>query len=152
MLFVGRIEESNKGIEHLYYLPKNTYEVHCVGKGNLKRKDFIQHTDITNEELNSLLIQASLLVVPSRYESFSYVTLEALSVGTPVVISDRVRIADYLDDFSGIGKFKYSDYTDFCDVVAQTINSKVNTVKIMSLFDLNLIRNEYENVYLKAKN
>lgn len=149
ILFVGRLYETNKGIEHLYHLPKNKYEIHCVGKGELKRSDFIQHSDISDEELSQLYRQASLVVVPSRYEAFSYVSLEAFASGTPVVMSERVRIADYLENCIGFSIFKYSDYRDFCNSVALTIGREVDSEKILSIFDSQSIKKQYENIYCK---
>jgi glycosyltransferase involved in cell wall biosynthesis len=37
---------------------------------------------------------AALVVVPSLFESFSYVAAEALAIGCPVVVSDRVGVAE----------------------------------------------------------
>lgn len=148
ILFVGR-NEANKGIDYLYKLPPK-YEVHCVTKGELKRKDFIIHTDISNEELNTLYNEASLVVIPSRYEAFSYVALEAFAHGTPVVMSDRVQIACYLKGKRGYSIFKYGEYPDFLNAVEKTIGSDVDVDSIMASFDKNLIKGEYKNVYLDA--
>ena len=97
ILFVGR-NDSNKRLDMLYDLPHNIYEVHCVTAGNVLRKDFIVHSNVPVEELKQLYKRASLLVVPSKYEAFSLVALEALWYNTPVVVSDRVRIIDHLDN------------------------------------------------------
>ena len=148
LLFVGRNEE-NKGIDHLYKLPAK-YEVHCVTKGPLLRKDFIIHSDISDNELNMLYKEAALVVIPSRYEAFSYVALEAFAHGTPVVMSDRVQIADYLKDKCGYSIFKYSDYDSFLDAVEKTINTKVDIEAIMSVFTPSIIKNLYRDAYLQA--
>ena len=103
ILFVGR-NDSNKGISYLYKLPSK-YEVHLVTKGAVERKDIIVHSNISNEELSTLYSKASLVVIPSRYEAFSYVALEAFAHGTPVVMSDRVMIACYLKDCEGYSVF-----------------------------------------------
>lgn len=151
ILFVGRLDESNKGFEHLSYLPKGEYEIHCVGKGNITlRSDMIKHTNISNEELVQLYQKASLLVVPSRYEAFSYVTLEALTNYTPVLVSDRVRIADYLDEISGVNSFKYQDYDDFVLKVKETIGSEVKPEVISSIFQPEQIKKIYKSAYLSA--
>ena len=106
ILFVGR-NKGNKGVDHLLQLPKNKYEIHCVcGDSYIDRDDFILHHDISNEELSDLYAKASLLVVPSKYEAFSLVALEAFMHRTPVLMSDRVRIADYLNGCSGYTIFK----------------------------------------------
>ncbi|MCR5723547.1 MAG: glycosyltransferase family 4 protein [Treponema sp.] len=43
---------------------------------------------ISNEELKALYARAKLLVQPSLYEGFGIPPLEAMTVGTPVIISD----------------------------------------------------------------
>ena len=151
ILFIGRLNESNKGFEHLYYLPEGEYEIHCVGKGDVKlRTDMIKHTNISNEELVNLYRKASLLVVPSRYEAFSYVTLEALANYTPVVVSDRVRIADYLQGESGVNCFKYQDYNDFVEKVGDTIGKDVYPNELSLKFSPETIKREYKAAYLAA--
>lgn len=149
ILFVGRLDESNKGIEHLFHLPENKYEIHCVGRGTVQlRKDMIKHTNISDEELAALYKKASLLVVPSRYEAFSYVTIEALMCNTPVVLSDRVRIADHLSGIEGYTVFKYHDYAAFVDAVENTIGKTVDTNKVMEAFEPNAIKKVYKEAYL----
>lgn len=148
ILFVGRLNESNKGFEHLYHLPEGLYEIHCVGKGNVTlRSDMIQHTNISDEELSDLYLRASLLVVPSRYEAFSYVSIEALMSNTPIVISDRVRIADYLQEIDGVNIFKYKDYDDFTNNVRKTIGLSVNTEKVGEIFNPEIIKQKYKEAY-----
>jgi glycosyltransferase involved in cell wall biosynthesis len=47
---------------------------------------------ITGSEKTALLETADLFVLPSYYENFGIAVAEAMSVGTPVVISDQVHI------------------------------------------------------------
>lgn len=151
ILFVGRLNETNKGFEHLHNLPVGKYEIHCVGKGDIvSRPDIIKHTNITDEDLAKLYQRASLLVVPSRYEAFSYVTLEALANYTPVLISDRVRIADYLKDIKGVEIFKYQDYQDFVAKVESTLGKDVDANAINSLFSPTKIKEKYIAAYQNA--
>ena len=149
LLFVGRTDDPVKGIEHLKSLPKGQYEVHCVGKGTLDRPDFHQHLGISDEALARLYAEASLLVIPSKYEAFSYAALEAMSYGTPVLMSENVRIADYLNGIKGWNTFKYGDYADFLLKIQQTIGTDVDTDKIIQVFSPENIREMYRSVYLK---
>ena len=149
ILLVGRADNPVKGIEHLYYLPVDQYEVHCVGRGTIERKDFIQHIGITDEELAGLYAEASLLVIPSKYEAFSYAALEAMTYGTPVLMSERVRIADYLDGVRGFQRFQYGDYNEFVRKVATTIGSPVDTSIITQRFSPEKIKEQYRVLYLK---
>lgn len=146
ILFVGR-NEANKGLDHLYKLPSK-YEVHCVTKGKLLREDFIMHSDISDEELSRLYSEASLVVIPSRYEAFSYVALEAFAHGTPVVMSDRVQIATYLTGKSGYSIFTYSDYEGFIDAVEKTIGAQVDIESIMPIFGKERVKDLYKSVYM----
>lgn len=149
LLFVGRLSESNKGIEHLYHLPEGKYEIHLVGGGDVElRSDMIKHENISDEELKSLYQKASLLVVPSRYEAFSYVSIEALMSNTPVVMSDRVRIADHLSGISGYSVFKYHDFDDFVKAVERTIGQNVDIEKAKQVFDPIRIKQAYKDAYL----
>ena len=148
ILFVGRADDPVKGLEHLYHIPKNKYEIHCVGKGDIKRKDFHQHINVPNEELSRLYAEASVLVIPSKYEAFSYVALEALSFGTPVVMSERVRIADYLNGVKGVSFFQYGNYQDFLEKIGAAIGSTVDTQSISSLFHPDKIKQKYRELYL----
>jgi len=148
ILFVGRFNDLNKGSEHLYHLPEGEYDIHCVGpcEGNL-RSDMTKHVNIPFEELCALYAKASLLVVPSRYEAFSYVALEALSYGTPVLLSDRVRIADYLENVEGVDVFTYQDYSVFCEKVKKQIRGAVNTEAVKEIFSLGRVKNQYCDVF-----
>ena len=148
ILFVGRADNPVKGIEHIYHLPEGQYEVHCVGRGTIARKDFIQHIGITDEELAMLYAEASLLVIPSKYEAFSYAALEALTYGTPVLMSERVRIADYLNGVRGYQIFQYGDYDEFARKIATTIGTPVDRDTIIQRFSLEKAKEQYRVLYL----
>ena len=150
ILFVGR-NDNNKGIFYLYTLDSK-YEIHLVTKGGVKRKDFIVHNNISSGELSALYERAALVVIPSRYEAFSYVALEAFAHGTPVVMSDRVMIADYLKDCKGYNTFKFGDIKDFLQAVEKTIGQSVDMDKILPQFEKVKIKASYKNVYERVIN
>lgn len=150
ILFVGR-NEPNKGMEYLYAIPEK-YEVHCVTGGELARKDFIQHKNIPQEELDRLYSEASLVVIPSRYEAFSYVALEAFTRGTPVLMSSNVKIADYLKDEKGYSIFPYGSIESFLEKIESTIGSEVETERILEKFRPDIIREEYVEIFKNAMN
>jgi glycosyltransferase involved in cell wall biosynthesis len=148
VLFVGRVE-ANKGVEHLYSLPRNRYDVHCVSSGNFDRDDFAVHRNVTEAELYALYARASVVAVPSRYEAFSYVALEALLSGAPVVVSDRVRIVDYLGEIIGRGieVFKFGDYSMFGAAIEKARKQKVDPIAIASIFDRERMKAALKSVY-----
>ena len=150
ILFVGRINDQVKGFEQLLAVPEGAYNIHCVGKGDLpvKRKDITQHVNIPDYELMKLYKEASLLVIPSKYEAFSFAAVEALSQGTPVVMSDRVRIADYLNNIAGYAVYHYGDSSDFIKKITSTIGKNVDTEKVRETFNPEKITQTYKTLYL----
>lgn len=148
ILFVGRLFDDNKGLDHLFHLPEGKYKIHIVGAGEKElRSDMIHHVNISTEELEMLYSKASLLVVPSRYEAFSYVALEALLYNTPVLLSDRVRIADYLEGTSGVSVFQYRDYKGFTEKVESCMGDEVDLNKVEYIFSEDRIRKIYSKVF-----
>lgn len=151
VLFIGRFNAFNKGFDYLYHLPEGEYDIHCVGRGEVDvRSDMTIHTNIPDEELRALYAKASLVVIPSMYEAFSYVALEALTLNTPVLMSDRVRIADYLGECQGVDVFPYGDYDAFVQKVATHIGSPVDRDKVLDVFSPDNIRKQYIKVYRES--
>ena len=149
VLFVGRLDDHVKGFQQLAALPENCYDIHCVGSGDMPfcRADITRHFNLSMEELQRLYQQAALLVVPSKYEAFSFVALEAMVQGTPVVMSDRVRIADYLAGIGGYAIYRYGDDRDFINKVAQTIGNNVDITAVCKRFDPQRIVSQYKSLY-----
>lgn len=149
ILFVGgRLNDGNKGMEHIYNIPHGKFDIHIVGFGDvILRDDMTLHRDITDNELFNLYCQSSLVVVPSRYESFSYVSLESLSCGTPIVISDRVRIGDYLTDCPYCRVFRYHDFDDFNNAINMSIGNNGDTSPYLNQFLPQQAKEAYRELY-----
>lgn len=146
ILFVGR-NDKNKSPQYLYDVPPK-YEIHCVTNSNKNlSKDFIYHYKISDQELNELYRNSALLVVPSRYEAFSYVVLEALNQGTPVLISNNVRIADYIANIQGVTIFQYGNHTDFQQKISIACNQTVDIARIQEIFSPSRIKQTLYNIY-----
>jgi glycosyltransferase involved in cell wall biosynthesis len=146
LLFVGR-NDPNKNLKFLYNLPKYTYTVTCVTDKRPIRDDFIFCKNIDDVELNLLYDFASLVIVPSRYEAFSFVALEALTHGTPILISDRVRISDYLNNISGCTIFKYNDIQDFLDKLPVALKTSVDISNVTHIFSAETALKSYKQIY-----
>lgn len=153
ILFVGRLNDRNKGSEHLYHLPIGKYQISCVGKGHIPdREDIRQFHNLTDAELKNKYKETSLVIIPSRYEAFSYVAMEALSFGIPILISDRVRIVDSIQDASTCCQiFKYGDFDDLLSKIDSTISLKFDPHKILTLLLPEIALSKYESLYLKLK-
>jgi len=130
VLYVGRIE-LHKGIEDVLRAIS-----HLITEGDIKNLKFvivgqkerwykcpspiqklindlgdkvILTGKISSEILASAYLESNVMVLPSKYETFGYVLLEALNYGTPV-ISTKVGIAPELivDGFNGF-LYEYGD-------------------------------------------
>ena len=118
LLFVGR-DDHNKRLDFIEmqreFFKEKGIRCHIVTD---KEKDddevFIYHKNISDLQLQALYEKCTLLSVPSKYEAFSIVALEAMSYGTPILISDRVQIKSYIVDGSECNQvFRYDDSRDF---------------------------------------
>ncbi len=148
ILFVGRSDDKNKGFDHLLALPTNKYEIHCVAKAKeVSRNDIIFHEHVSQNELNRLYREASLVVIPSRYEAFSYVALEAICAGCPIVVTKGVRFTDYILDQNIIGSFAFGDYAGFIQKVDEYITRRFNPENYIGKFKESNIKQEYKKFY-----
>lgn len=146
ILFVGR-NESNKNLSILYGLPSDKYEVICVTNIKPDRDDFIFKNNISQEELKRLYKTADLTVIPSRYEAFSLVAVESLCYGTPILISDRVRIADFLDDVEGKIIYHYENEKEFYSNIEIAMKQKVNVEEVRKIFSTSTALEKYKQVF-----
>jgi len=146
LLFVGR-NDKNKNLSFLYNLPKNKFTVNCATNKKPNRVDFVFHENINDEELEFLYDSVALVIIPSRYEAFSLVALEALSHGTPVLITNRVRIADHLNGISGFTIFQYNNVIDFNNKLEIALNTVVNIDKIYTIFSKERAVERYKEIF-----
>lgn len=109
ILFLGRLEVNQKGIDLLVkafrrIASKKAYNLILAGSGSARDtqtiRDLIQKLHLTGrvtlagrtegKEKQKLLAEAAFVVVPSRYEAFGMVILEAFSYGKPVITFDNL--------------------------------------------------------------
>jgi glycosyltransferase involved in cell wall biosynthesis len=112
-LFISRIS-SRKGVAEIIELSRRLADLEgsvrlLVIGGPTLWSDYRAHladldprvaeylAGVPNEQLPDLMRDASMLLVPSRYEPGSIVTGEALACGLPVVLSDEVGPSEIID-------------------------------------------------------
>lgn len=77
---------------------------------------------MTNEETLQLMSQSDLLVLPSRWDGWGAVVTEALSVGTPVICSDRCGAASIIESNKLSGSsFKNANVKSLCHILGQQL-------------------------------
>ena len=105
----------------------------------------------------TLLEAADLLVLPSHNENFANVVIESLSVGTPVLVSRYVGLADYVEE---------NNMGWVCDTTVENIQEKLtqandqkslrhqiserSATQIREDFDPTILVNRYIDMYQKA--
>lgn len=132
LLYVGRIHESKNVPELLDYFihyrranPARPLKLVLIGKSHLALPD---HPDIvplgflSDEEKFDAIAAAALVVLPSLYESLSMITLEAWSVGTPVLVNERCEVVKQLCKQSNGGLY-YRTRDEFAAALHLLLNS-----------------------------
>ncbi len=119
ILFLGRIDPK-KGLEWLLRaLPrlKIPYRLTIAGSGAPEYETDLRRLAedlglkarvvwagwVDGAQKSRLLAGADVFVLPSHNENFANAALEALAMGTPAVLSDRVGLADYVQQ-TGFGR------------------------------------------------
>lgn len=134
LLFLSRIEPK-KGIELLFsalaeiHIP---WQLSIAGDGNrsyLNRlkaisqqygiDDRIQWLGFKNQDKFELMAQHQVLVLPSYDENFGNVVIESLSVGTAVLISNRVGLTSYV---------KKSNLGWICKTSTSSVRDSINSI------------------------
>jgi len=81
----------------------------------LPRTEEVEYAfEVSEEKKKLLLCKAKVLILPSKYEGFSYTALEAMAYGTPVIVSNAVPDEVVINGFNGIrvGSFNPEDYAN----------------------------------------
>lgn len=112
ILFVGQLVP-RKGVDVLIEAfartnARTTRRLTIVGDGeernrlqsvvrDLHLQDNVEFVGTVEQQgITTLMNQASVLVLPSRHDGWGYVVNEALSVGLPVIVSDRCGVAEVI--------------------------------------------------------
>ena len=108
ILGVAAVWDKRKGLEDFINLSKvidNSYVIVLVGL-NDKQKQMLPQNIIgisrteNIEELANLYTYANVLFNPSKEESFSLVTIEAMACGTPVIVYKYTAPKELIPDFA----------------------------------------------------
>jgi glycosyltransferase involved in cell wall biosynthesis len=116
----------NKGIKVKLISIGDYYPINAVS-------EHLHLRSASSSELMQLYAIADLCIVPSRYETFSQVTLEAIVCGTPVVAFDLTGPSDIIED--GISGFLVEpfDFTAFAKTVERALEHKLKNIELMKV-------------------
>lgn len=91
-------------------------------------------------DLDKIFEQTDLLIVPSKwYETFGFITLEAISYGVPVLVSNKVGSKDILK-----GNFnKGIIIQDTCEEIVETLISIYEDREMLEKINFNILNDEF---------
>lgn len=151
VIYVGRIDES-KGCRELfeYYLRykkevNNAPKLVLIGKSVMdipEDPDIISLGFVTEEEKYGGMLTADLLIMSSRYESFSMVVLESLYLNTPVLVNGASDVLVSHCNRSNAGLY-YTDYEEFKCCLELMLNNE-DLRKNMGNNGLKYVKDNYD--------
>ena len=95
--YLGRLDVSQKNISILNKINEAVY-VYGSGKDikKLTNKQLVIKNKYSHNDLSNIFNKTKYVLLPSNYEGFPFVVVEALSFGVPVLIKDSFPSASYL--------------------------------------------------------
>jgi glycosyltransferase involved in cell wall biosynthesis len=130
LLFVGRFDYQ-KGFDILsdtmFLLEGEKFHLTVVGdfvlESTNKNQDLPQTTYagwLTAEQLAPHFLRADVLIIPSRWEGFAMVPLEAMSYGLPVLASNCSSFPEVVEDRINGRLFDPAQTTELCQILKST--------------------------------
>ncbi|HLJ98095.1 MAG TPA: glycosyltransferase family 4 protein [Gemmataceae bacterium] len=130
LLYLGRIDEA-KGCHSLFdhfirfrrEHPQTSLQLVLAGKALMEiptHPDIVALGFLDEEAKRQVLAAATLLIMPSPYESLSIVVLEAWSVAVPVLVNGQCAVLRGQCRRSG-GGLTYTNYDSFAKAVSQLL-------------------------------
>ncbi len=107
-IYIGRINNIQKNITFINKVFKNSkYKLLAIGSGEKKYEKILKNNSninyighITQEEVGQYFKQSKFLFLPSNYEGFPYVIVQALSHGVIPIILNTYESAETFSDIS----------------------------------------------------
>ena len=150
------VKNPHISIEAIKMLRKRSYGIKLIVIGapsDIPKDEGVEYRyGLTENEKNELLCKAKALILPSSYETFSYVVLEAMACGTPVVVSNAVPEEVVINNFNGIRVKSYSpeDYANVLEKVLACeelwLKLSRNGLEFVKQFNYTEIAKKYANL------
>lgn len=160
VLFIGRCE-NRKGFDYLIEIWRElliefpTLKLILVGDEIHNQKLAVSNLQnvvclglVSDKTKSKLLSQAKVVLIPSRYESFGIVTIEAMSFGTPVVVSKVGGLKGISDLSPAVEACEVGDIKAFAMKTALLISEK----NVWQEHSQNLRRDFLKNYKLNRSN
>jgi len=131
---------------------ESNFKLIICGEGETKENNESYPGQLNEKQYPELLSSSDIAVIPSLYESFSLVAIEALTTGLPVVISNSCGAAEYLTDVPDAFIFNSGDAVSLKEKIleaAERVKNPGTNDKASEIFKWNLIITDYIKIYNK---
>lgn len=157
-IYVGR-SAHNKNLDFILNLFRKSMNSNfnlnvITDKYYKNEKNITFNNNISKKKLNELYLKSDVLLVPSSYEAFSIVCLEAMKYGLLLIISEKVMIKTYLKkmNFCKILQLNSNHWQKHLCKLNELNQSKINTLSRESYltvkkFDWNVIKKQLFKLY-----
>lgn len=157
LLFVGRLDRQ-KGLDlflNVYSrLALNHIHLYVIGKGILEKKESTSNQSTTylgwidNKEIDKYYQECDAVIIPSRWEGFGLVAIEAMRNRKPVIASNRGALPELMVD----GKNGYIfDLENIIELKNILMNLDKDRLKKMGLHSRELYLEKFKECYFRNK-
>ena len=147
-LFVGR-HNNAKGYKEIidFFIKYNQNILHVVGDfhklKNLKKyKNIFFYGWVHNDEIHNYYSKADIVIVPSRWEAFGLVALEAMKYSKPLIVSNRGELKEFIKENRNGYIFNFNDFE----------NSLKEQIKKIKNKNLMIMGNESKLIFKQQSN
>lgn len=99
------------------YLPELQSQIDIAGVGDLIQLPGF----LSDNELRAMIHRAACVVIPSLYEPFGVVALEALAGGAPLIVADTGGLAELVSGTGAAQLFEPGNATDLADCIERVL-------------------------------
>ncbi len=135
---MGKTLESSAKLKFYCY---GTFE--SENSERTKYIDFKGH--LGSDDIKKVYQESFLIIIPSRFESFSNVALEAMSLGTLVLVSNNMGIAEHITNFENGFVFESGNFDSLKKVFSRIIGLERSEI-------LRIRENAFETARVMAEN
>ena len=139
-VYIGRIDHA-KNIPELVqmfnqYSENKDVKLILIGKNDhvkdISGKNIIATGFISEQEKNNWLYHSEALIIPSKFESLSMVTLEAMKMGIPVIANKNAEVLNdhIIQSQAGLAYDTYEDFEMALDNILQLTDKQRETMGI----------------------
>lgn len=161
ILGVAAIWDKRKGLDDFIELSRyidNNYQIVIIGL-NKKQIDKLPKSIIgierteNIEELSNLYTIAKVLFNPSKEETFSLVTVEAMACGTPVIAYDNSAVKELIDEnINGITISAEKDLKSNIDIIDKYLKNNISSDNsITTKLDVDSMTDKYLKIYINEE-